>query len=852
MSSFSNIEKFIYTKNKEDVVSLLEYIIFNDERNNEKFLVFKFQNNLDQRLNQLRFEIVQYNSLGDILVKSVVEYAPNSVRGYSSFVPDAKFKAHYDCASITITLEKAVFERVYYEDGKLNPIVYSKSDFRNDFTKEKLDFSQTSKIPQEIPKQKKRDQKAKAEKRKYKIKDMTKQNKSKFALVGAIFFSVLLLAYFITTAIIYRTTATVFTIDGIDYKEIDKKTLSIEGCDSSVADVVIPAELEDKTIVNISTNAFKNSKLKSIKFSSDIVIEANAFENCKNLQTIINSNYVTRIDKEAFKGCVSLNSVSFENATIIGSNAFDGCDGVKLFNVPKATVFAGAFANTEPTEIILFDTNPNKFIKLFGDVDKTPTTLKTIKIGKTYFPNGYCEGLDSVYEFITTSNNPTFEDGALDGVQSYEMKFGFAHLNDEIVGVQPNVIDFTISSNIIDLDGAFTALKSTYVNTLTLSNSIVSYKPSHFVNLNVDTLIILSACSYIPDEALRYINASNIIINTALDANRVFGSTYSQANTVTINCPNVASNQLSPFTGASAITLKNTSQVDNGSFTKNVSLKVLEMPITNGFSLTNFGVTTGLQSLNITSGDYNFLPSDAINGYNNLNTLIIDKSYSSVYHNFISNCSSLSELVLPSVNIYGTPMGEGLNSLRKVTISVVDFASYYDINNSCRYTEELIINSNGGTLSSKWLEGCNSLRLLKINDANMNYEYDFLASYNSYLVLDVAYFNATLASSFAPNNYVNTIIIRNGTFRFSQAVGLNCDVLVFDIQISNIRFDYSTKVSAIYLEQLKPSSSINFENAFANGFYGVIFCPEVATSTIKDLVYHQQDIQYVEYTKYFN
>ena len=28
MSSFNNIDKFVYTKNKDDVVSLLDYIIF--------------------------------------------------------------------------------------------------------------------------------------------------------------------------------------------------------------------------------------------------------------------------------------------------------------------------------------------------------------------------------------------------------------------------------------------------------------------------------------------------------------------------------------------------------------------------------------------------------------------------------------------------------------------------------------------------------------------------------------------------------------------------------------------------------------------------------------------------------
>ena len=56
MNSFNNIERFKYTKNQEDVVSLSEYIVFEDERAQEKYAVLKLTNNLNQPL----YEVLEY------------------------------------------------------------------------------------------------------------------------------------------------------------------------------------------------------------------------------------------------------------------------------------------------------------------------------------------------------------------------------------------------------------------------------------------------------------------------------------------------------------------------------------------------------------------------------------------------------------------------------------------------------------------------------------------------------------------------------------------------------------------------------------------------------------------------
>ena len=61
MSSYNNIEKIKYTKNQQDVVALKEYIIFDDEMKKDKHIVFKFINNLNQNLYEIKFEVCQYD-----------------------------------------------------------------------------------------------------------------------------------------------------------------------------------------------------------------------------------------------------------------------------------------------------------------------------------------------------------------------------------------------------------------------------------------------------------------------------------------------------------------------------------------------------------------------------------------------------------------------------------------------------------------------------------------------------------------------------------------------------------------------------------------------------------------------
>ena len=74
MSSYNSIEKIKYTDDISDAVSLDEYIVFGNERNEEKYIVFKFYNNVNQKLLGMKFEVSQYDMHDNLIERSVVIY----------------------------------------------------------------------------------------------------------------------------------------------------------------------------------------------------------------------------------------------------------------------------------------------------------------------------------------------------------------------------------------------------------------------------------------------------------------------------------------------------------------------------------------------------------------------------------------------------------------------------------------------------------------------------------------------------------------------------------------------------------------------------------------------------------
>ena len=93
----------------------------------------------------------------------------------------------------------------------------------------------------------------------------------------------------------------------------------------NVTNIIIP-----DSITSISSNAFTNSRLKSIKLPSGLKsISEQLFYNCKELTSVVIPDGVESIGRRAFMYCSKLGSVTIPNSvTIIEMEAFCECIGL--------------------------------------------------------------------------------------------------------------------------------------------------------------------------------------------------------------------------------------------------------------------------------------------------------------------------------------------------------------------------------------------------------------------------------------------------------------------------------------------------------------------------------------------
>ena len=84
----------------------------------------KFCNNLDQKLFGVQFEVYQYDEADSLIAKSLVVYDKFTAEANAEFVPKAKLKLSENCASISVKLISADFDRIRWEKGSFTDTGY--------------------------------------------------------------------------------------------------------------------------------------------------------------------------------------------------------------------------------------------------------------------------------------------------------------------------------------------------------------------------------------------------------------------------------------------------------------------------------------------------------------------------------------------------------------------------------------------------------------------------------------------------------------------------------------------------------------------------------------------------------
>lgn len=340
MSSYNNIRKIKYTKTPTDVVSLHEYIMFEDSHAKEKYVVFKFSNNVNQRLFEFKFEVLQYNRDNELIEKSVVVHSNFVAEANDLFVPNAKLKVNFECESLEVRLEEAAFDRVIWHDGEFLDNSYRFEEYAENVTKQK---AQPASGESKEKKKKKKHKEKKQYKIGFNIRNISKRNHAAFPAVFNVILSIVFVALIVLSTFYFKQITGAFAVGDFVVKESSFGYVTIVNYSGNEEYIEIPDVLDEKyTVTKIADGAFRRSGIKTveIKTSRDLTIEGGAFENCSGLVAVVGNDCgrVTLMEG-AFTDCKNLKSFEVSTAWL-GKKCFDGThaleslsfDGVLYYN----------------------------------------------------------------------------------------------------------------------------------------------------------------------------------------------------------------------------------------------------------------------------------------------------------------------------------------------------------------------------------------------------------------------------------------------------------------------------------------------------------------------------------------
>ena len=152
-------------------------------------------------------------------------------------------------------------------------------------------------------------------------------------------------------------------------RTVNGNTITITGYSGSSTSPVIPEKIDGKTVTAIGDNAFANANISSIRLPNTVgSIGKNAFRNCVSLQTIVLPSSVTTIEADAFHGCSALRTAVLPaSLKTLGSQTFYACYSLTSIAIPASLTTMGnsVFYDCKSMTRCTFDANPH--LKALGD-----------------------------------------------------------------------------------------------------------------------------------------------------------------------------------------------------------------------------------------------------------------------------------------------------------------------------------------------------------------------------------------------------------------------------------------------------------------------------------------------------
>lgn len=408
MSSYKAIDTIKYYDESDSPVSLVQYTIFDDEVN--RFIIFKFRNNLNQNLSQLKFEVKEYNQNNQLIKKSIIKYDSKVFVGGTDeetfeFLCQGKFVIDSNTSYVKVNVLEAKFLTVEYVDGKYRDIVYTREQFdKLSKEKKKKETKKTAakKIKTKVTRREKKENK-KLRKNKIVVTNYSRLTKVSIfmrvlCLIGLLLGTVGLFIYFKTVNHTYYT-------DGF-YYELDGDNVTITKYESSYFkndEVVIPEKINKREVKKISENAFAWTNVKTITINaSNLTLEKGAFRNARYLVDFnVGSNCNLTVGAYTFENCTNLKNVNMRNVTSIKEYTFKNCTSLYNLSLPEARLETNSLAGVSNLRELTYGSTSiyTSLYQLFGDKYSYPKSLTSIStymgtISNSYFD--YCDSLKKV------------------------------------------------------------------------------------------------------------------------------------------------------------------------------------------------------------------------------------------------------------------------------------------------------------------------------------------------------------------------------------------------------------------------------------------------------------------------
>lgn len=806
MSSYNKIEKYQYTKEQSEIVSLNEYLFVYD--NQGKNLLLKLQNHTNQILYHISLEILQYDKDNFLIAKSVIDYK-DIINPAEEFVPKAKMSLLIDCVKIEYNLIYAKYERFEYKDQQFIPIPFTIQDFKN-ISDESKKQNKVIKDKIEVRKEKKVKSKKSAKKELH-IKDCTKSSKSLFYKVVFSVFSLLLITSMVVSVLYFKENSNEY-YNGVFQYKINDEYAYITGVNSELKEVTIPERIDDKIVVSIESNAFSFSSIEKINILfNGLTIESKAFKNALNLKEIHQGTNVSKIivKSYAFKNCKNLEIFNLPCVTSIGTGVFENCKSLTELNLPNATFKKYSLKGcSNLTSLSYYSTQSGiTFYQLFeNDVDSVPKSLKKITTNISYISADYFGRTKSIEEIILLNPSCDVEYGAFKhlSISGYYYTDLFEAYNDK-VSINPNL---DISNIIIDnnveveyIDALLNALSDSNLKIfeLTIDYTIeeidFKYDFYYLEKLNVSNQTKFTNSSFYKCRNLSEIDVFNSSFNTKdnsiLCLNNINNFYIQTLNINAKGCKFIDELCLKGLVNLDNIYISEDTTLIKNLFSFQSSLKEITMPFTD-YSIDSLGITNSILNISYNGVQYQRIESYYLQNYYNITSIVFPEGINSVGMNAIIDNTKLSKLVFP-------------NSIKNMDLKVID-----NCPNLSYIVTPFIGKDNESTISfNQWNSSYEATRYLKITSSIFGGS-EFSLGLENVIALS---FEDAVEETKGLLNYCNNLKYVNFTNQDSiEKLGANAYDIVFLNNCKNIDVE-GIITQRMYFDKKCDLSNFNFKVA---------------------------------------